>query len=85
MSIVDALRIFKKAAGMQDLSSESSMPVIDMCDQGHKFAKLPDHPMRDGKARCPHCMATGLDAAWKELDEIRNELHQQAIEKDLLD
>lgn len=27
-----------------------------------KFAKLPDHPRRNGLSRCPHCMAEGLDA-----------------------
>ncbi len=37
-------------------------PVPDMCDFGHAFAKLPNHPMRDGQARCPYCMARGLDA-----------------------
>lgn len=37
--------------------------VIDECDFGHKFAKLPDHPMRNGLARCPRCMGEGLDAA----------------------
>jgi hypothetical protein len=30
---------------------------------GHKFAKLPDHPVRNGMARCPICMDEGLDAA----------------------
>lgn len=37
-------------------------PIIDMCDQGHRFAKLPDHPTWDGRARCPHCMVVGLKA-----------------------
>lgn len=36
--------------------------VIEACDAGHKFAKLSDHPLRDGWPRCPHCMAIGLDA-----------------------
>lgn len=36
--------------------------VTEMCDQGHKFSKLPDHPKKDGLARCPHCMAIGIDA-----------------------
>lgn len=35
-------------------------PVIDMCDQGHRFAKLPDHPKMAGRARCPHCLAIGI-------------------------
>lgn len=39
------------------------MPVIDTCDMGHKFAKLTDHPVRNGMARCPICIAKGLDAA----------------------
>lgn len=37
--------------------------VIETCDHGHRYAKLPDHPRRDGKPRCPHCLAIGLDAA----------------------
>lgn len=41
--------------------------VVDTCDQNHKFAKLPDHPMRDGKPRCPHCLSIGHDRllAWR--------------------
>lgn len=35
--------------------------IVDICEQGHKFAKLNDHPKRDGLPRCPHCMAQGLD------------------------
>lgn len=34
--------------------------IIDSCDQGHRFAALPDHPTKDGRARCPHCMVFGL-------------------------
>lgn len=45
--------------------------VIETCDFGHKFAKLPDHPKKDGLARCPHCMASGLDALRKEVDSFR--------------
>ena len=35
----------------------------EMCDLGHRFVILKDHPRRNGLARCPHCLATGLDAA----------------------
>lgn len=35
--------------------------LIDTCDFGHKFVKLPSHPMRYGKPRCPNCMASGLN------------------------
>lgn len=34
-----------------------------MCDFGHRFVRLPDHPMRNGLPRCPHCMAAGLDSS----------------------
>lgn len=43
-------------------SKPHNAPSIDTCDLGHKFAKLADHPKKDGVARCPHCMATGLDS-----------------------
>jgi hypothetical protein len=36
-------------------------PILDECEYGHKFAKLENHPMRDGKPRCPHCLAIGFD------------------------
>jgi len=35
--------------------------AIDVCDMGHRFAKLPDHPTRDGRPRCIHCLAQGFD------------------------
>lgn len=35
-------------------------PTTDICDQGHRFAMLPDHPIKDGRPRCPHCMVAGL-------------------------
>jgi len=34
---------------------------IDTCPAGHKFAKLPDHPLKDGTPRCPHCMAQEIE------------------------
>ena len=44
--------------------------VIDTCSQGHRFGKLmPGHPLKDGKARCPVCMAEGLDHANAQLAE----------------
>jgi hypothetical protein len=37
-------------------------PIIDECEHGHKFAKLPSHPLnKDGMARCPNCMAGSID------------------------
>lgn len=33
------------------------VPVIDTCSMGHRFAKLPDHPVwPNGRAQCPHCI-----------------------------
>lgn len=43
------------------------IPVIDECESSHKFAKLPDHPMKDGFPRCPHCLAIGRDLLWDQL------------------
>lgn len=43
------------------------VPVVDECEFRHKFAKLPDHPMKDGFARCPHCLANGCDLLWERL------------------
>ena len=48
---------------VQDVIRKHALPVIDTCAFGHKFAKLSDHPKKDGKARCPHCLAIGLDVA----------------------
>lgn len=35
--------------------------TIEMCDLGHKFARMPDHPRRNDRYSCPHCMVDGLD------------------------
>jgi DNA-directed RNA polymerase subunit alpha len=47
---------------------------IDTCPLGHTFAKLPDHPTKDGKPRCPHCMSIAIEKNTRELhlppDEI---------------
>ena len=53
-----------------------SEPVIDTCEMGHQFAKLPDHPRRDGAARCPHCMAEGLDVRAAENERLRAALEK---------
>lgn len=46
--------------------------VIDTCDQGHRFAKLPDHPTQNaGQARCPHCLVQGMQAVRDERDALR--------------
>lgn len=50
-------------------------PVIDTCDQGHKYARLPDHPYnKDGRPRCPYCMSIGLDRALSEVSELQEEV-----------
>ena len=41
--------------------------VFDTCDHGHRFAKMPDHPKRDGIARCPHCLVNGIESARESL------------------
>ncbi len=37
-------------------------PTVDTCGECLKpFGVLDDHPKKDGKNRCPHCLAIGLD------------------------
>lgn len=50
--------------------------TIDTCDRGHRFAKLSDHPEKDALARCPHCMAIGLDRARLAHAETRRKLEE---------
>lgn len=48
-------------------------PIIDTCDFGHNYAKLPDHPKdTSGRPRCPVCMSSGLDGARVELKEAQS-------------
>lgn len=54
-------------------------PIIDTCEQGHNFAKLSDHPKKDGRPRCPTCMSIGLNLARAELDNIE-QFRRQAIQ-----
>lgn len=42
-------------------TTDVAIETCDCCERD--FAKLPDHPKKDGLARCPHCMAQGLDAS----------------------
>lgn len=54
--------------------------VIDTCDLGHKFAKLPDNPvMADGLPRCPHCMAAGLDRARQRITELESDAYMELL------
>lgn len=34
---------------------------VELCEAGHYFLKLPDHPLRGGHARCPYCLSVGRD------------------------
>lgn len=67
-----ARRIEKEAESLvqESLALNKQPALIETCDQGHKFIKLPDHPKHDGMARCPYCMATGLDAAREEIKQL---------------
>ncbi len=45
-------------------------PVKELCDQGHYFYKLPDHPKdHNNYSRCPYCMDIGLRRAREEFVE----------------
>ncbi|MEI8186022.1 MAG: hypothetical protein WCG19_04950 [Chlorobiaceae bacterium] len=52
---------------------------LETCLLGHKFLTLPDHPMKDGRARCPHCMAIAIE---KKSDE-QSILLDQILDRDI--
>lgn len=55
-------------------------PIIETChENGHRYAKLADHPMRNGSPRCPHCMAIGLDRARESAGAIIQTYHGPAL------
>ena len=41
---------------------------------------MPDHPVKDGKARCPVCMAEGLDWALSQLASHGRSLQALEVE-----
>lgn len=59
---------------MNSKAADIGEMVVDQCEQGHKFAKLPDHPKRDGIARCPHCLAIGREALLTHRDDLVRKL-----------
>lgn len=50
---------------------------IDECELGHKFAKLPSHPTKDGRAQCPNCMAIGLERCRQELRTFKKHMEEE--------
>lgn len=67
--IVEEVEALRKEV---DALRKENRSVIEMCDEGqHTFVKLPDHPTRNGHARCPHCMAIGLDKLRHQLEPER--------------
>lgn len=75
MSIQKAMQAMEKGISIRHGQPE---PVIDTCDHGHMYAKLPDHPRDNaGNSRCPHCMSIGLDLARKEIAELRQQVENK--------
>jgi hypothetical protein len=44
-----------------DRIEELEKRVLETCEHGHDFVYLADHPVADGRKRCPHCLAIGKD------------------------
>ena len=62
---------------------KANVPVIDSCDQGHQFAKLNDHPVNsEGRPRCPHCLAIGLDRSRQVERELFNKMIEAILKVD---
>lgn len=47
--------------------------IRETCSSDHDYIKLPDHPKKDGLARCPYCLAIGWDKFKAELDDLRKD------------
>lgn len=45
--------------------------VLDTCKEGHKFVRLPTHPIRYTNYCCPKCLLIELEEAYKEGDKHR--------------
>jgi len=52
---------------------------IETCPLGHTFAMLPDHPKKNGKARCPHCMALAIENKIADIHFPSEELLDRSI------
>lgn len=67
----EEFREFRRAADETERELREPDPLIETCNEnGHRYVKLPDHPMRNGSPRCPHCMAIGLDKAREEIGSV---------------
>ena len=53
---------YPTSPGPDDVIDLQRDVLVDVCVHGHKFTRLESHPMKDGMARCPYCMAIGYDA-----------------------
>ena len=67
------------AARALDAANEREACLMGTCEMGHKFGMLADHPERDGVARCPHCMAIGLDAIRLDYERLRSVVDRDAM------
>lgn len=74
MRLSAADRLEALIAELRQLRAVEAERLIETCEYGHKFVKLPDHPRTDMGARCPYCMSIGLDAARAERDRLREAL-----------
>lgn len=52
-------------------------PKIDECELGHRFAKLPNHPTKEGRAQCPNCLAIGLKRCRKKHKALKEEIENK--------
>jgi hypothetical protein len=68
--LINKQPLFEFAVDRYELTNKA---VADTCDSGHTFVRLPDHPTRDGRPRCPHCLAIGFDNFRKEIEERMKE------------
>lgn len=46
----------------------------ELCNHGHQFMALPDHPKKNDVNRCPYCLAIAHDMVSLEVRNFKNQL-----------
>jgi len=55
-------------------------PILEKCDSGHSFYKLPDHPKNSiGHSSCPYCLAIGKEVLKAEIEALKEALRMKVI------
>lgn len=59
--LADGIEVTGELSTMIERLNRQLALCVETCDNGHVFLPMTDHPRRDNKYRCPHCLAQGFD------------------------